>query len=204
MTTTTISTRPASPVQTVVAKTLNHPNGLYQQMLNKIKTAGRSESANQDDDVDVDPALLNLVRLRVAQICLSPGGIERFWLDVKIRMESEELLEKLKVWRESLFFNDKEKAALTLAETVSLCPTKPIPEQCLKKAKRHFKKGELVSLLLAIMTTTNPNCLATPDEPEEITQTKPRETAPEQDVFPHWGKFAHQLTQRILLPRAEA
>lgn len=204
MTATSPPTHPLRPAQVIVAQKPIHPHGLHQLMQIKVKPAGRLELASQDDDVVVEPALLDLVRLRVAQIRLSPIEIERLWLDMASRMKTGRLLEKLKVWRGSFFFSNKEKAALTLAEAVSLSPTQLIPEQFLEEARRYFKKKELVSLLLAIRAITDTNCLAPPRGAKEAAQTGPPKTSPEQNGAPHLRKLSQPLTQRIILPTAEA
>ena len=107
-------------------------------------------------DVGTD-ALLDLVRLRVAQIRECPVGIEKHQLDLKARGESKNRLDQLRVWRESPFFSNKEKVALTLGETISLAPTKLILKQFIEEARHHFEKEELIALLLAILAVNDWN-----------------------------------------------
>src|SRR5580698_3465277 len=73
-------------------------------------------------NVSIDSNLLDLVRLRMAQIRQCQAGMEKYWLSLKARGENEELLDQLKLWRQSPFFSEKEKAALTLTEAISLDP----------------------------------------------------------------------------------
>ena len=116
--------------------------------------------ASPKPDVGIN-GLLDLVRLRVAQIRQCPVGIEKHQLDLKTRGESKNRLDQLTVWRESPFFSNKEKIALTLGETISLAPTKSILKQFIEEARHHFEKEELIALLLAILAVNDWNYLTT-------------------------------------------
>jgi alkylhydroperoxidase family enzyme len=106
-------------------------------------------------DVGIDPALLDLVRLRMAQVSKCRSEIEKQRLYLKIRAESHERLDKLKIWRKATCFSAKEKAALALGEAISSDPTKSVLNQLLEEARRHFTKEEIIALLLAIMPPTD-------------------------------------------------
>src|SRR5580658_4563914 len=126
-------------------------------------------------DVSIDPGLLDLVRLRIAQIHHYRFGVVKFWLRLKARGESEELLDQLKVWRQSPFFNDKEKAALTLSEAIAANTQKPVLNSFLEEVRRHFTREELISLLMAIMAASDPNHSTPQDETEENFPANPSE-----------------------------
>jgi len=144
------SKTPLRPAKVITADKPARIEGLHHLKRIKIEVARKPNSLRQDDVV-VDPALLHLVRLRIAQISQCPIQNEKYWQYLKASGESEERLHQLKDWRESTCFSDKEKAALTLAEALSLGFTKPIVTESLKGTRRYFKKEEITSLLLAIM-----------------------------------------------------
>ncbi|HUB67452.1 MAG TPA: hypothetical protein VL981_08215 [Candidatus Methylacidiphilales bacterium] len=143
----------------------------------------------------IDPALLDLVRLRMAQITESPIGMEKHRLDLEARGESAERLEHLPKWRESALFSDKEKAALTLGEAVFQDPTKPVFNQHLEKTRRYFEKDEIVSLLLAIMAISDWSYFTASDTTEEVFPPKPSKMQTHSLPL-YWRKLAHQLAER--------
>ncbi|HUB67923.1 MAG TPA: hypothetical protein VL981_10605 [Candidatus Methylacidiphilales bacterium] len=106
-------------------------------------------------DAWVDPALLDLVRLCMAQTSKCRLEMEKQRLYLKIRAESEERLDKLKSWRKASCFSPKERAALALGEAIASGVTEPAMGPLLEEARRHFTKEELIALLLAIMPPTN-------------------------------------------------
>jgi len=149
-------------------------------------------------DVSIDPGLFDLVRLRIAQIHRYRFGVVKSWLRLKARGENEELLDQLKVWRQSPFFSDKEKAALTLSEAISADAQRTILNSFLDEARRHFKREELISLLMAIMAAVDPNHPASQDETEEnfpASPSEPSEPAQTQSLPLPWLRFAHRLSE---------
>jgi alkylhydroperoxidase family enzyme len=108
-------------------------------------------------DVCIDPALLDLVRLRMAQMSKCRGEIKKQRLYLQVRGESGERLGKLKAWRKSSCFSAREKAALALGEAVASGSPRPVLDPLLDEARPHFAKEELIALLLAIMPPTDWN-----------------------------------------------
>jgi alkylhydroperoxidase family enzyme len=55
-------------------------------------------------------------------------------------------------WRDTAYFNDAERAALALAESVTRLSDRPdpVPDAVWDDAARHFDEVELASLLVAI------------------------------------------------------
>jgi len=108
-------------------------------------------------NIGLDPALLDLVMLRIAQLHQSQIGVETHWLDLRDQRESAERLEQLEMWRESFLFNDRERMALAWGEALSLNPTRTILKQLLEMTKCHFNKEQIISLTLAIMAVIDWN-----------------------------------------------
>lgn len=100
---------------------------------------------------EVNPTLLDLVRLRVCQIYQQEVGIEKHTLDLKARGETEQRLNQLKEWQKSSLFSKKERAALALCEAIVLHPTEHPAREFLCKAQVYFSKEQLISLTLTVL-----------------------------------------------------
>lgn len=62
--------------------------------------------------------------------------------------ESPQRLLTLAAWRDSPFFTDAERAALAVAEAVTLIAEDGVPDAVWDEAKRHFNEKELAALVL--------------------------------------------------------
>jgi CheY-like chemotaxis protein len=69
--------------------------------------------------------------------------------------ETESRLSELHSWRQSPAFTEREKAALSLSETVSLHESEERSTQVLKDAQRHFSIEEIVRLTLTAMAVND-------------------------------------------------
>jgi len=194
MTNTSSSTlRPLRPTQVIAANKTADADGMHRLIYIKSKTEPLSETRRVgQEEVGVDPILLNLVKMRVAQAHNNPVGMEKHRIDLKAQGQTEERIDQLRSWRESSSFSDREKAALGLAEAISLEPSQPFLDQFLEEARRYFGKEELIALMLAIMAVIDWSYLRVQDSAE---------TSPEPGISPHWQKIAHRLAHtRIILP----
>src|SRR5271166_6141458 len=68
----------------------------------------------------LEPALLELVRLRASQINGCAYCIDMHTKDARAAGESEQRLYALTAWRETPFFTDRERAALAWTEALTL------------------------------------------------------------------------------------
>jgi alkylhydroperoxidase family enzyme len=64
------------------------------------------------------------------------------------------------VWRDSGFFNPRERAALAWAEAVTLLAESHVPDDVYQLAKAQFSEAELVDLTMAVTTINSWNRLA--------------------------------------------
>lgn len=103
----------------------------------------------------VPPATLALVHLRASQIngcsaCLH-GGMQH----ARKAGETDDRLATVAGWREAPFFNDAERAALALAESVTRLADRadPVSDEVWNEAARHYDERGLAALLLAIAAT---------------------------------------------------
>jgi AhpD family alkylhydroperoxidase len=103
----------------------------------------------------VSPSTLALVHLRVSQIngcsaCLDGGARH-----AKKAGETDDRLFAVAAWREAPYFNEPERAALALAESVTRLSDRsdPVPDAVWNEAARHYKEPALAGLLLSIAMT---------------------------------------------------
>jgi alkylhydroperoxidase family enzyme len=106
----------------------------------------------------LDPALLTLVKLRIAQIYQSQIGSETHRLVLRARGEKNERLKQLAAWHESALFSEQERTALAWSEAICLTPTMTKLKRLLEVVRRHFDREQILSLTVAIMSVTDWNC----------------------------------------------
>jgi len=73
--------------------------------------------------------------------------------------ESEQRLYLLDAWRESPFYNDRERAALAWTEAVTLVADDHVPDEVYDEARQQFTEEELVNLTLALVAINAANRL---------------------------------------------
>ena len=105
------------------------------------------------DRVEFDPRLRELVRVRASQINGCAYCIDMHTKDAQAVGETEQRLYALPAWRETPFFNEKERAALAFTESVTLLAVDHVPNEDYEAVAAHFSADEvaaLVSLIVAI------------------------------------------------------
>ena len=66
----------------------------------------------------------------------------------------------MSAWRETPFFDDRERAALAWTEALTLVAETNAPDDVFEEARRHFSEKELVDLSVAIAAINGWNRLA--------------------------------------------
>ena len=104
------------------------------------------------DSCGLDHRLMELVKMRASQInecafCLDMHGKRARELG-----ETEQRLYTLNAWRETPFFDERERAALEWAEALTLVAESHVPDEVYAKVAPHFTPEELANLTLAITT----------------------------------------------------
>jgi AhpD family alkylhydroperoxidase len=105
------------------------------------------------DKVEFDPQLRELVRIRASQINGCAYCIDMHTKDARAIGETEQRIYALPAWRETPFFNEKERAALAFTESVTLLATDHVPNEDYDAVAAQFSPDEvaaLVSLIVAI------------------------------------------------------
>jgi len=102
-------------------------------------------------DGHADFKLLELVRLRVAQIHQNPISIQMHLDELRATGETEERLNQLESWITSSLFTENEGAALALCDKISCDSASPLPNVLIREMRQYFTRGAIVKLTLAII-----------------------------------------------------
>jgi AhpD family alkylhydroperoxidase len=99
----------------------------------------------------LSPALVELVYLRISQINNCAYCLDMHTRDLLKRGEKPEKLALLQAWREAgVLFDERERAALAWAETVTRVAETGVPDEAYQAARAVFEERELVDLTIAI------------------------------------------------------
>jgi AhpD family alkylhydroperoxidase len=103
------------------------------------------------DQAAIDPKLRELVRLRASQINGCAYCIDMHTKDARAIGETEQRLYALPAWRETPFFDDRERAALAFAEEVTLMADTHVPAAAYDEVAQRFSPAEVAALLSLIV-----------------------------------------------------
>ncbi|MGW2511077.1 carboxymuconolactone decarboxylase family protein [Streptomyces scopuliridis] len=99
----------------------------------------------------IDPALLELVKIRASQINHCALCLDMHSKDALAAGESVERIIQLSAWEESRhFYTPKEIAAIELTEAVTVLTDGFVPDEVYERAAAHFDETELAHLISAI------------------------------------------------------
>jgi AhpD family alkylhydroperoxidase len=104
------------------------------------------------DQAGIDPLLRELVRTRASQLNGCAFCIDMHTKDARAAGETEQRLYALPAWRETPFFSEKERAALALAESITLAAQTHVPDEDFAAAAKIFSEAELGALVSLIVT----------------------------------------------------
>ena len=88
---------------------------------------------------DLEKPMVELVRLRASQINGCAYCMDAHTVDARKGGESERRLATLPVWRETPFFDDRERAALEWTEAVTRVADTHVPDEIWERVKPHFR-----------------------------------------------------------------
>ena len=94
--------------------------------------------------------LQHLVKTRASQINGCAYCLDMHTKDARAEGESEQRLFALDVWRETPFFDERERAALEWTEAVTRVAETHVPDDVYERVRQHFTEPELIDLTLAI------------------------------------------------------
>ncbi len=133
--------------------------------LNYVKASPDSYQAmlkfsNATHEVALEPALLELVRIRASQINHCAFCLDMHTIDARAAGETEQRLYAVAAWEEAPFFTPRERAALAWTEAVTKLADAPVPESLYRATREQFSEKEIVDLTLAVIAINGWNRLA--------------------------------------------
>ncbi len=108
----------------------------------------------------LDHNLIHLLKLRASQVNGCAFCIDMHWKDARTGGETEQRLYGLDAWRESPYYTDRERAALSWTEAVTLISSTHAPDEEFSELQKHFSEKEIVDLVYAISTINAWNRIA--------------------------------------------
>jgi AhpD family alkylhydroperoxidase len=122
--------------------------------------AAMSALQRQVEASGLEPAMLELIKLRASQLNGCAYCIDMHWKDARARGESEQRLYGLDAWREAPYYTDRERAALAWTEAVTRVADGHVPDEVYRQARAQFGEAELVNLTLAVVAINGWNRFA--------------------------------------------
>jgi len=103
---------------------------------------------------------MHLLKLRASQINGCAYCVDMHSIDARAAGETEQRLYALSAWRETPFFDDRERAALAWIEAVTLVSQSHVPDAVYDEARKHFSEKEIVDLTYLASTINAWNRIA--------------------------------------------
>jgi AhpD family alkylhydroperoxidase len=132
-----------------------HALGFYRAMTHLDQAATR-----ELDKASIDPLLRELIRIRTSQLNGCAYCIDRHTKDARAAGETEQRIYALSAWAETPFFSERERAALALAETITLMAQTHVPDEVFAQAGAVFGDEELAALVSLVVVGNAWNALA--------------------------------------------
>jgi AhpD family alkylhydroperoxidase len=107
----------------------------------------------------LEPALLELVRMRASQINGCAYCLDMHSKDARANGETEQRLYGLDAWRETPYYSARERAALEWTEALTLVAESHVPDDVFERVREQFSEDELVHLSLAVVAINGWNRL---------------------------------------------
>jgi AhpD family alkylhydroperoxidase len=99
----------------------------------------------------LEPALLELVRLRASYMNGCAYCIDMHTKDARAAGESEQRLYAVPAWHETPFFSPRERAALEWTEAVTDVAGSGVPDSAYDSIRAEFSEREVVDLTMAVV-----------------------------------------------------
>jgi AhpD family alkylhydroperoxidase len=112
------------------------------------------------DAADLDPMLVELVKIRASQLNGCAFCLDMHTKDARALGEDEQRLHLVAAWREAPGFSEQERAALAWTESLTLLPQTGAPDDVFEQLRACFGEEEIVGLTLAIVAINGWNRLA--------------------------------------------
>lgn len=110
--------------------------------------------------VTLDKKLMELVKIRVSQINGCAFCLMMHTAEARKIGETEQRLYGLNAWEECLFYTEKERAALELAETVTTISVTKVSNESYEHVRTQFDEKEYTDLIFLITQINSWNRIA--------------------------------------------
>lgn len=110
--------------------------------------------------LSIEAPLLHLIKIRASQLNGCAFCTDMHSVEARRAGETDRRLYAIAVWRDSGFFNLRERAALAWTDAVTLLAESHVPDDIYEQARTQFNEGELVDLTMAVSTISSWNRLA--------------------------------------------
>jgi len=100
----------------------------------------------------IEENLLHLILLRVSQLNGCAFCIDMHTKDLRAAGETEQRLYLLDAWRETEFYTERERAALSWAEAVTFVTNGHVSDEVYNEVSKQFSEEELIDLTVAVTT----------------------------------------------------
>ena len=108
----------------------------------------------------LDHKFVHVLKLRASQLNGCAFCIDMHSLDARAAGETEQRLYALDAWRETPFFDERERAALAWVEAVTLVSETHVPDALYEETRKHFTDKEIVDLTYVAVAINAWNRLA--------------------------------------------
>jgi AhpD family alkylhydroperoxidase len=109
-------------------------------------------AATKQLDAEIDPRLRELIRIRASQLNGCAYCVDMHSKDARAIGETEQRIYALPAWRETPFFSDRERAALSFTESVTRLSETHVPRADYDELAEQFSPDEIGALLGLIIT----------------------------------------------------
>ena len=109
---------------------------------------------------DLDPKLIELVKLRASQINGCGYCVNTHSKDARKAGEPEQRVFAIAAWWETPFFSEAERAALKLTEEITRIGEGGLSEDTYQKALQHFGNTGVAQLIFTVVTINSWNRIA--------------------------------------------
>jgi len=109
---------------------------------------------------DLDPKLVELVKLRASQINGCGYCVNTHSKDARKAGEPEQRVFAIAAWWETPFFSEAERAALRLTEEITRIGEGGLSEDTYQKALQHFGNTGVAQLIFTVVTINSWNRIA--------------------------------------------
>jgi len=108
----------------------------------------------------LETKLYELTKIRASQVNGCAFCIDMHTQDARAAGETEQRIYALNAWRETPFFSARERAALSLTESITLVSETHVPDHIYAEAAAQFTETEIAALIMAITTINAWNRIA--------------------------------------------